>query len=280
MIFLSDEATIDVFGGKMYFRSTRIQPERNTLLFLHGLGDSGLTFMEAFQQSALQKFNILAPDFLGFGNSSAASEGGYLFSAQIKRIVDLLDSLSIASVHLIGHSMGGVIGTQLCTQQPGRVNSFINVEGTLTPSDRFITSRVIDADQQGRFRQWFRDDFIGRIVVDWGKKRMSCRRYLISLSRCLPEAFLESAKEIYKMGEISADSSDGESESAKAYRALLLAKVYCWGTESLSDESQKYLANTILLNHAFEGAAHWVMQDRREAFYNFLAGFLAGLGAM
>ena len=273
MTALTKVATIDVFGGQTYYRSTRIKSGGETLLFLHGLGESGLSFGEAFQEPSLRGFNVLVPDLVGFGKSSAAVKGGYSFSSQIRRIIELLDALEIGNFHLIGHSMGGDIGTELADRHSARVKTFVNVEGDLTPGDRFITNEARKAEKEGRFHKWFHDDFPNKIVADWAKKRMSCRRYLLSLSSCRAEAFLESAEEIYRL---NAATPESESKIGIKYNSLSVPKVFCWGMESLSEESQGFLTRKELTNRAFEGSGHWVMQDRREAFYNFLSGFLAG----
>jgi len=55
--------------------SSAIQGDRPSLVFLHGLGESGLSFSKAFERPELARFNLVVPDLLGFGRTEAACSG-------------------------------------------------------------------------------------------------------------------------------------------------------------------------------------------------------------
>ena len=74
MCEMINEATISVPDGYMFYRHNQIDQERTTLLFLHGLGESGLCFVDAFHEPALKNYNIIVPDLLGYVNLTG-SEG-------------------------------------------------------------------------------------------------------------------------------------------------------------------------------------------------------------
>ena len=74
------ETTIEVDGGQMYYRYNDFDASRPTVLFIHGIGESGFCFLEAFQAPLLSDFNIVVPDLLGFGRSSPAADQDYTFS--------------------------------------------------------------------------------------------------------------------------------------------------------------------------------------------------------
>ena len=67
------EATTEVDGGQMYYRHNGFDATRPTVLFIHGIGESGLSFLVAFHSSLPSNFNIIVPDLLGFGKSSHAT---------------------------------------------------------------------------------------------------------------------------------------------------------------------------------------------------------------
>ncbi len=269
-----NEDTATVSGGCLYYRYKKVHDNRGTILFLHGLGESGLCFSEAFKVHALRQYNILVPDLLGYGKSSAASDHDYSFSTQINRIFDLLDQIGIEALHLVGHSMGGDMGTQLCIQAPKRVQSFVNIEGDLTPGDRFITTQAIAANKDNRFKEWFEEEFCKDIVLNWSKAWPSCLRYLASLSMCSADAFLENAMEIYALNALLPDSSS--TRIGLDFKTLKIPKMYCWGKESLSSPSIAFLENENIPNQVFEKSFHWVMIDQQKAFYHFLGDFLKG----
>jgi pimeloyl-ACP methyl ester carboxylesterase len=216
-------------------------------------------------------YNLVIPDLLGFGRSTASPAADYAFPAQIERLCALLDAFGIESCYLIGHSMGGDIGTELCRLQPERVSAFINIEGDLTPHDRFITNLALQAEQEGRFETWFRDDFRKK-VHDWSDRWPSCTRYAASLDRCRPQAFLESARQIYELNEAIPGVPAGL--IGERYRQLTVRRIFCWGAESLSPKSRQWLEQSGLPHQRFDAAFHWLMLDRREAFYPFASDFL------
>jgi pimeloyl-ACP methyl ester carboxylesterase len=270
------EATTEVDGGQIYYRHNGIDTTRPTILFIHGIGESGLCFLEAFHDSSLSGFNIVVPDLLGFGKSSQAVDHNYAFSQQILRIRDLLDELGVIEFNLVGHSMGGIIGTQFCFLHSDRVLSFVNIEGDLTSDNRFITDSAIEADTSGQFEKWLRDDFAQQQVINFCHQWPSTVRYLASLNMCQSHAFLASAYEINKLTESLPDSNIAS--IGKTYLELNTPRVFCWGTESLSEAAQVFLSDSTLCHKEFRGSFHWVMLDQTIQFYSYLSDFLTTHG--
>lgn len=267
------ESTAQVDGGQMYYRHNGIDLVRPTILFLHGIGESGLCFLEAFHDSKLTEFNLIVPDLIGFGKSSRAEDCDYRFSRQIVRLSSLLGELGVSKFNLVGHSMGGMIGTQYCQQHGDRILSFVNIEGDLTSDNRFIVESAIQADVDGQFEEWLREEFARKLVINICHQWPSTVRYLASLNMCQSKAFLDSAREIDRI--IEPVSKDQTALIGKTYLELKTPRVLCWGSESLSDVARDFLARTNLNNREFTGAFHWLMLDQTEQFYGFLAEFLA-----
>ncbi len=188
--------TISVTGGKIVYRHNDPQPDRPTILMIHGLGESSLCFQEAFDLLG-SDFNLVAPDLPGYGRSTADSDARFSLDSQVERIRELMAALSLQRVVLVGHSLGGDLATLTCEDEPERIDKLVNVEGDLTPHDVFISSQAVEADDRGEFGSWFRNDFREDLVrSQWGSTRESCRRYYASLWFCQPKAFLANAKEI------------------------------------------------------------------------------------
>jgi pimeloyl-ACP methyl ester carboxylesterase len=266
------ETTIEVDGGQMYYRYNDFDASRPTVLFIHGIGESGFCFLEAFQAPLLSDFNIVVPDLLGFGRSSPAADQDYTFSKQITRMCALLDSLSVNEFNLVGHSMGGNIGTLFCHQHDDQVLSFVNIEGDLTSDNRFITDPAMQSEADGRFEEWFRDDFAQHQIMNLCHQWPSTVRYLASLNMCRSSSFLACVHEIYDLMEPLPDSNIAL--IGKAYLELNTPRVFCWGTESLSESAQAILAGSTLQHKVFSESFHWVMLDQSIQFYSFLSEFL------
>jgi len=263
-----------VNGGNMFFRHNDSAPDRETLLFVHGLGESSLSFQEAFESPSLSRFRIIAPDLLGFGQSSDAEYGNYSFDAQISGLIKLLDLLEVSSFTVIGHSMGGDLGTIICDEHPERVKRFLNIEGNLTSHDLFITELAIA--QRACFERWLRQDFPSSVVGEWlhstnATSRASLGRYIASLTQCRTSAFLQSAEEILRVNEPG--KRQVCTRIGAKYLGLKPPKIYCC-SETLSKKSVSFLHIADEQNRRFEDAGHWVMIDQAKVFYDFLAGFI------
>ena len=261
-----------IAGGTLHCWHRKTGAAQASLLFIHGLGESSLCFLDALAHPFLQKYDVVIPDLLGFGRSSRAEGADYSFKAQIARLAALLDILKIDQVHVIGHSMGGDLGTLFCKKYSNRAISLVNVEGDLTTADRFITDEALRAEREGRFEDWLRNDFAEITVTEWAQKWPSCVRYLPSLQLCSPAAFLASAKQIFKYNSSIGDDHETGKIGLK-YRCLELPKVFCSGA-GLSASSKRFLTRNNLAHRHFPEAFHWVMLDSPRRFYRWLAKFV------
>lgn len=257
----------------MYVRHSKIIPDQLTLLFIHGLGDSGLTFESVLFDRRFAEFNIVIPDLIGYGRSSSSHKpGAYSFDAHLKRLWNLIKSKGLYQLIVIGHSMGGDIATLLCESDAmGLIRKFVNIEGTLTQHDLFLSGRADEAHQQGRFDHWFRQELMKEVFEEYSKDQ-SGRNYCANIRYCRPQAYRENALELVKRN--TSIPGDYQSEIGKIYCSLTLSKVFCYGTESLSAESLTYIKKNNLRTKAFPQTGHCPMIDAADEFYPFLLDFI------
>ena len=270
------ESFVPVREGQMFVRHSgneNVPAGRIAIVWIHGLGDSSLCFLDAFSRSELRDFALIAPDMLGFGKSSPASDGDYSFDAQITRLWQVCDYFGIRSPCLVGHSMGGDIATFMAAAAENhRVRSLINAEGDLTSDDLFISSQAVEAAGRGDFERWFRDDFMQRTVLQrWAPEWPACYRYYASLWFCRPEAFLASAEEVC-MRNTDVPGWDF-SRVGRLFTSVAIPKLYCWTDKGLSPRSRSVLSVGVR-NVRFENSFHWMMIDASDAFYATVAAFL------
>src|SRR5260221_5662540 len=102
------------------------------ILFLHGIQSNKELFVPLMKQSFLDAYSLLALDCIGFGNSSKPEDFSYDVQEQAHIISEVLKQLGITKLHIIGHSLGGVIGTLLLQPLQENILSFLNLEGNLT----------------------------------------------------------------------------------------------------------------------------------------------------
>ncbi len=101
----------------------------NVLLFLHGSGQSHLSFMLQGRFFANRGWQVLTPNMPAHG----LSEGAALTSIEDMAdwVAELLDVLNVASANVIGHSQGGLIGLELARRHSGKVKGLSQVATAL-----------------------------------------------------------------------------------------------------------------------------------------------------
>jgi pimeloyl-ACP methyl ester carboxylesterase len=102
------------------------------LLLLHGLGCDHTTWDPIIGRLA-EQFTVIAPDFLGHGESDKP-RADYSIGGYANGMRDLLTILGIDKVTVVGHSFGGGVAMQFAYQFPERTERLVLVSsGGLGP---------------------------------------------------------------------------------------------------------------------------------------------------
>jgi len=97
---------------------------KGTCLLIEGLVSTSMGWGSYFYESLLNEgYNVLRFDNRDVGRSSWTEDLDYDLSDMASDIILLLDVLNIASVHVIGQSMGGMIAQEFVLNNPKRVIS-------------------------------------------------------------------------------------------------------------------------------------------------------------
>ena len=110
-------------------RSGRDRPQ--AVLWLHGSGPGVNALSNWAQMLELLEpdFDNIAPDVIGFGDSTHPDPppvGRKAFAElRVQTLLALLDSLGLARVHVIGNSMGGSIALALACAAPQRIGRMV-----------------------------------------------------------------------------------------------------------------------------------------------------------
>ncbi|MFE0025720.1 alpha/beta fold hydrolase [Amycolatopsis sp. NPDC059021] len=99
-----------------YERAYRLAGSGPVVLLLHGIGDDSSTWLDLLA-SLSGEFTVLAPDLLGHG-ASAKPRADYSVAAYACGMRDLLATLDIDRVSVVGHSLGGGVAMQFAYQFP------------------------------------------------------------------------------------------------------------------------------------------------------------------
>lgn len=137
-------------GGNEVYLSTggRAHIEgRPSLLFLHGSGQSHLSWTQQSRAFAYDGYNVLAPDFPGHGKSAGAP------LSSISEMADwacaLLDAAGVAMATLVGHSQGCLVALELAARRPERVAAAVFAAGAAAiPVNEALLHMAVNAQEQ------------------------------------------------------------------------------------------------------------------------------------
>ncbi|MEI7011610.1 alpha/beta fold hydrolase [Leptospira licerasiae] len=115
-------------GGYKLHYTKRDNGKGRALLLLHGFMDSSQTFL--FQEEYLSKhFDLYRFDYRGHGDSEWLREGFYHFMLPLVDTKTFIQKFLPEKFHILGHSMGGGLGSRIAGLYPERVESLICLEG-------------------------------------------------------------------------------------------------------------------------------------------------------
>jgi 3-oxoadipate enol-lactonase len=109
---------------------------KNELLLLIAGFDSDSSTWAAMMPLLIEQYRVLRFDNRGIGQTSAPDRP-YSIEQMATDAAALLDYLSISSVHVAGHSMGGQIAQQLALTHPEKIQSLILLSSWASRDDKF-----------------------------------------------------------------------------------------------------------------------------------------------
>lgn len=74
-----------------------------------------------------QFFNVMTYDQRGTGRNACTLPESYSISAMADDVLEILDDAGVAQCHFIGHALGGLVGLELATRAPSRINRMVLV---------------------------------------------------------------------------------------------------------------------------------------------------------
>lgn len=126
------------------------------LFFLHGAGNSHLTWVSQTRALAYDGYNVAAPDMPGHNLSAGKPIEGV--SQQAGWVLRLMDNLGCKNAVFIGHSQGGLIALEIARQAPHRVDGIVFIG---TAASIPVNPALIDMAES-------RQDKAIRAMIDWG----------------------------------------------------------------------------------------------------------------
>ncbi|MEL6193678.1 MAG: alpha/beta hydrolase [Bacteroidota bacterium] len=248
---------------KVFFRISQVENALGDIWLIHPFGESGLCYLHVFESDLVKKYNLFVPDLPGFGVSP-----NYGKPLGVGKLVDVLKSLieknsPNRNLYLIGHSVSGIIVTELIQKLQQEVNGYISVEGNLTTADSYYSSLPIHHSKEDFYRIYLDS------VREHAKTRADFQRYLASVR-------FADVDSLYELGK-STEGLIRDNQAGKAFMSLDCQKLYIWGDKDTPVETVEFIRENDVPNILLKGVGHWPMVEVADKFYRVVGDFISGL---
>ena len=116
-----------------------------TLVLLHGFGANKDNFTRVARY-LVPHYHVIAPDHVGFGESSHPPAADYAPPAQVERLHALTQALALTKFHVGGSSMGGHIALSWAAKYPEEVQSLWLLDpGGVGSAPKSELAQIVDA---------------------------------------------------------------------------------------------------------------------------------------
>jgi pimeloyl-ACP methyl ester carboxylesterase len=252
------------------------------LLFLHGSGP-GVTGWRNFRgvlPAFAERFRCLILEFPGFGVSDDL--GGHPMVTAQQVVAPFLDALEVATVDIVGNSMGGGVGINVAINNPDRVTKLVTIGGIGTNIFSSGPSEGI------RLLQEFTEEPTRQRLIDWlhsmvydpalVTEQLIEERWTLATD---PEA-LAAARRMYGKAAFAQmmafmRNSDAPLPWAQMHR-VLVPTLLTWGRDDrVSPLDMALIPMRTIPNaelHVFPNCGHWAMIEAKAAFESVVLGFL------
>ena len=251
----------------MFVRSSGARDSRDTILWIHGLGESGLCFEELVTAAELAHWRHLVPDLPGYGKSPWPRVPMSML-AYADVLGEWLQEKGQEPVVVAGHSMGGVIGTFLSERFPGVARALLNIEGNVSEEDCTTSGQVAEHTRDSFMDRGFAA--LLRTVYQAGSEDDSFRMYYPSLRICDPRCLYLNGVELVEFSR--------EEMLAMRMRGLKIPTVYFSGDPGGAGARSRSLLDRAGIRWVpVPDTGHWPFLDQPEAFTALLLEELSAL---
>lgn len=121
--------TVKVGGVNIFFRQAE-NMKKPAILLLHGFPSSSHMFRNLIKELA-EEYNIIAPDYPGFGNNDQPpiDEFEYTFDNLANVINNFVEGIKLDKYSIYVHDYGAPVGFRLAVKHPERIQAIITQNG-------------------------------------------------------------------------------------------------------------------------------------------------------
>ena len=221
------------------------------ILFVHGLGcASSCDYPRIAADPALAGRRMLLVDLLGSGFSDRPEDFGYSVEDHADMLGTLIKGLSMPSVDLVGHSMGGSIAIVVATRNPGKVRRLVVSEPNLDAGGGVFSRPIAqqsEADYIGRGHKESVQNAVAEGQTIWSG----------SLLMSSPLAVHRGATSLVRGGSPS---------WREQLEALTIPRTVIFGSKSLPDPDTERLSKVSITVRVVQDAGHSMIWENPSGY--------------
>jgi pimeloyl-ACP methyl ester carboxylesterase len=263
--------------------------EKPPLLLLHGGRDHARSW-DWVARELRADYHVIAPDLRGHGDSAWSIGGQYTLPEFVLDVAQLIDTLSLAPLRIVSHSMGAAVSLFYAGVFPEKVSKLVAIEGMKIPDE--VRSRMdleiwestanwITAVREGSRRQPRRyasiDEAAARMQKENPHLSPAQARHLTihGVARNEDGSFtwkFDNGSRALFPQRMPTDTQQRLWQRIEC-PTLLVHGTESWHGDPSSDGRADHIRNSSVV--AFERAGHWVHHDRLDDFLGTVRDFLS-----
>lgn len=230
------------------------------LVLLHGIQSNKELFAGLLKQSFVKSYSCLAIDAVGFGGSSKPENFSYDLQDQANIVEQIVRQLGIKKLHLVGHSLGGMVATLLLKPLENIVASFVNMEGNLVYADCGLSKIVAEYNFED-----FKNEKYAKVKSDIASSQEPSGPQRTKWLKLIPDlAFYRTSVSIVEWSKSETLLQLFKNSSAR--------KLFMYGDQN---SGKADILPSSIERAEIPHAGHFMLLDNPQASYEAIRGFLA-----
>lgn len=250
------------------------------LLLLHGSGP-GVTGWANYQGNLpvfAEHYRCVIIDFPGYGDSDLVA--GDAVEGCINAALDVINALAIERCHILGNSLGGIVGSHIAARHVERVSSFVTIGGiglnlfSAFPGEGLnLLTAFTEKPNRERVEQWLRSMVFDQTLVT---DELIEQRF----QQAIEPKTLAATRQIYSptaIASITAMRSQNPTKTLEHLSSIVAPTLITWGRDDrVSPMDIALLPMRLIPNaelHVFPNCGHWAMIECKQAFEALVLAF-------
>lgn len=276
--YASTSRTIRLSQGEVHYHDVGEGP---CIFLIHGSGPgvTGWANFEGNLEFFSKEFRCIVIDLPGYGKSDAIA--GEPISTSVAVCAEFLKALEVQPAHVIGNSLGAIVGSHIAAQYPDLVSSFITIGGiglnifSAFPGEGLnLLSDFAENPSRESIEAWLRSMVYDQSLVT--DELIEAR-----FAQATDPKTLDTTRQLYSREAL---------QNMSAFRKLLGSKLVdhlssikaptliTWGRDDrVSPMDIGLLPMRLVPNcefHIFPDCGHWVMIECKRRFESLVYGFI------